>query len=149
MLSAGFLREIGYVRDQMDGDIDFGGTVFWDADAWGLQGAVASSSLRVLNFPLRRLQGVLNGDRESMELEVQSAEYADGSLSGSVRVDFEPGEPPAVAIDLELEAGRLRAAPRRPGLAGGWGRGLRLGAVQLRASVGGSPIAAPAGPPSR
>ena len=100
---AEFLREVGYVQDQFEGDFDFGGTVSWDADAWGLQGALASRSLRVLNFPLRRMQGVLNGDRERMELEIQRAEYAEGSLTGAVRVDFEPERPPQVALELELE----------------------------------------------
>ena len=100
---SGLLQRLGYVRDQMEGDLDFGGTVFWDAEAWGLQGAVASSALRVLNFPLRRVQGVLNGTRERVELEVQRAEYADGTLTGVVSVDIDPGRPPLVAIDLDLD----------------------------------------------
>jgi hypothetical protein len=97
-----FLRQAGYVQDQVAGEFDFGGTVFWDADGWGLQGALAAASVRVLNFPLRRLEGVLNGDREMLELKIQGAEYADGGLTGAVRVDLEPGGPPTVAIDLEL-----------------------------------------------
>jgi hypothetical protein len=96
------LRRLGYVRDQLEGDFDFGGTVFWDAEAWGLQGAVASRSLRALHFPLRRLQGVLNGDRGLLELEIQHANYADGMLSGVLQVDLQPGGPPTVAIDLDL-----------------------------------------------
>ncbi len=98
-----FLRAVGYVDDQLAGDLTFGGTVSWDAEAWTLQGAVAAGTLRVLNYPLRRLQGVLNSDRERVELEVQAAEYAGGSLTGAVRVDIEPGRPPVVAIELELE----------------------------------------------
>jgi hypothetical protein len=97
-----FLRAVGYVNDQMAGEFTFGGTVSWDAEAWNLQGAVAAGSLRVLNYPLRRLQGVLNGDREMIELDIQAAEYAGGSLTGAVRVDLELGEPPVVALDLEL-----------------------------------------------
>lgn len=98
-----FLRSVGYVTDQLAGDLAFGGTVSWDAESWTLQGAVAAESLRVLNYPLRRLQGVLNGDREMLELDIQTAEYAGGALAGSVRVDFEPGEPPGVALDLDLD----------------------------------------------
>ncbi|MFQ5350102.1 MAG: hypothetical protein ACE5EG_06650, partial [Thermoanaerobaculia bacterium] len=99
---AEFLRRIGYVRDQMAGDFDFGGTVFWDTETWEVQGAVASSALRVLDFPLRRMQGVLNGNRQRLELEIQGAEYADGTLAGTVGVDLESGRPPEVAIDLDL-----------------------------------------------
>ena len=102
--SSGFLRRVGYVADQLEGDLDFGGTIFWDAEGWEVQGALASSALRVLNFPLERVQGVFNGDRDQLELELQRADYAAGRLTGTVRVDPEPGEPPSVAIDLELEA---------------------------------------------
>ena len=100
---AEFLRQVGYVRDQMDGELDFGGTVFWDASTWEVQGAVVSSALRMLNFPLRRLQGVFNGNRDRLDLEIQDAEYAEGRLTGTVGVDLEPGEPPQVAIDLDLD----------------------------------------------
>ena len=101
---AEFLRQVGYVRDQMDGDLDFGGTVFWDDSTWEVQGAVVSRALRVLSFPLRRLQGVLNGNRDRFDLEIQDAEYAEGRLTGTVAVDLEPGLPPQVAIDLDLDA---------------------------------------------
>ena len=97
-----FLRKVGYVDDQMAGDLDFGGTVFWDAERWEVQGAVASSAMRVLDFPLRRMEGVFNGDRERLELEIQRAEYADGVLSGTVGVDLDPDRPPIVAVDLDL-----------------------------------------------
>ncbi len=101
--SSELLRQLGYVQDQLEGDFDFGGTVFWDAEAWEVQGAVASSSLRVLNFPLRRMQGVFNGNRQRLDLEIQRAEFADGTLAGTVGVDLEAGEPPTVAIDLDLD----------------------------------------------
>ena len=45
---------------------------------------MASGALRVLNFPLRRLQGVFNGNRDRLDLEIQAAEYAAGRLTGTV-----------------------------------------------------------------
>jgi hypothetical protein len=98
-----FLRRVGYVGHQLAGEFDFGGTVFWDAEGWEVQGAMASRALRMLNFPLQRVQGVFNGNREQLELEIQHAEYADGALTGIVAVDLDPSRPPVVVVDLNLD----------------------------------------------
>jgi len=99
--STDVLVAMGYVTDQLVGDLDLDGRFHWVPGEWTYEGGVRSQQQVVFERPIERLEGHYSGDRSTVRLDIDRAAYHGGSLSGSLRVDLSGKDYPT---ELQLEA---------------------------------------------
>ncbi len=94
------LRDLGYFRSLIGG-LTYDGVFAWRPGAVGWRGEVQADDVLLWGRRLRRVKGQLSADRFRATLDVEHAEYSDGTLSGRVEADLEAeGDP--ITADLEL-----------------------------------------------
>lgn len=122
------LSALGYVEpEELAGDFHFQGELFWNAGTWLLTGKVDSPELKARRHTLTELSADVHGSQQELRFDLVRARYADGVLSGPVRVGLGKRPTPLVidlsvdgikarqvladlGLDLTMLAGRLRGA---------------------------------------
>ncbi|MEE8277301.1 MAG: translocation/assembly module TamB domain-containing protein, partial [Thermoanaerobaculia bacterium] len=100
--SSSFFERLGYLKGDIVGSFRFDGGFAWRPQVWGFRGDVSSPALTVFGRSIRRLSGVVSGDRNATRIDVERAAYGDGALSGLVAFDTRPGQR-AVELDLTFD----------------------------------------------
>ncbi len=109
---AAVLTDLGYLAPgELTGPFDFTGALDWNAGEWLLAGNLGSERLVA---PPREILGVaagVRGTKDSIELDLLSASYAGGRLSGPISIGLSGGSTSASStpVGLALEARGLSA----------------------------------------
>jgi hypothetical protein len=101
-VSSSLFRSLGYVEDQVEGQLDVDGTFAWNEGVWGFRSTARSPDFRLLDWRLADLEAALAGDRNAVWLDLQSARYGTGSVTGRVEVDL-VGEETDTMVRLQLD----------------------------------------------
>ncbi len=99
--SSDFFRQVGYLEDQILGPFTFQGGVVWRPRNWDFEGDVTSPSLVIYNRQVDDIAVIARGSNEGIRIEVQSAHYGDGTLTGTVTYDHQAEGRP-FEVDLAL-----------------------------------------------
>ena len=108
------LDELGWLRGEIAGELEYEGEVAWRPQAWSVTGRVRSPRVEVVDFSLADLAGEVRVDPAGAELALERAGWADGALAGSFGVRFSPGYP--AALDLTIADADLDAVLARFGV---------------------------------
>lgn len=94
-------RRLGYVDDQLEGTVHVDGRITWHPGVWGFRGRFESDRLRLVEWPLEDLSGVVRGDRNSIVVSLEESRYAGGRITGGTTIDL-GAEERLVETDIEL-----------------------------------------------
>ncbi|MEL7059441.1 MAG: translocation/assembly module TamB domain-containing protein [Acidobacteriota bacterium] len=99
------LAALGWFRS-LRGAVEVDGIYRWRPSAFGWRGQVAGERLELWDRKLTNLRGELSADRFSTRLDLERADYADGTLSGRVEIETDVAERP-LSVDLDVANIRL------------------------------------------
>jgi translocation and assembly module TamB len=100
-------NRLGYAQQPLQGPVDFRGRIDRANETLSYSGTVRSPRFTALGRIFQDVEAGLVGGREGLELDIEHAAYAGGTVEGVVSVDFsgkgEEGRP----VDLDLTLARL------------------------------------------
>ena len=100
-------NRLGYAEQPLQGPVDFRGRIDRVNETLSYSGTVRSPRFTALDRVFQDLEAGLVGGREGLEMDIERASYAGGTVEGVVSVDFggkgEEGRP----VDLDLTLAKL------------------------------------------
>jgi hypothetical protein len=99
-------NRLGYVQDPIQGPVDFRGRIDRAGQTLSWSGTVRSPRLTALDRVFQDVEAGLVGGRDGMEVDLERALYAGGSVEGVIAVDFK-GEGDGRPVELDLAFARL------------------------------------------
>ncbi len=105
-------NRLGYVKDPIQGPFSFQGRVDRVGQDLTYGGAIRSPRLTALNRDFLEIEGQLVGGQEGMEVDVQRALYAGGTVEGLISVAYRreggrEGDQSGTPVELDLTFERL------------------------------------------
>ncbi|HVS01949.1 MAG TPA: translocation/assembly module TamB domain-containing protein [Thermoanaerobaculia bacterium] len=101
-VSAALFEELGYLDPGLvEGWATVDGHYRWHPGVWGYRGGLRAESLRLLDWRLRDVEGVVAGDRNAVWVEIDDSAYGGGRVQGQVEVDLR-GAGQRTALSLAL-----------------------------------------------
>jgi hypothetical protein len=102
-------NRLGYVQEPLEGPFDFRGRIERTGDRLTYAGTVRSPRLNALHRTFEEIEAGLVGGRDGMEIELERASYAGGSVEGVISVDYrdDESERSGTPVDLDLTFARL------------------------------------------
>ena len=101
--AARLANRLGYLKDPIEGPARVTARVRWTKADWSYGGRATSPRLAVLDRVFEDIEASFNGRKEALDVNVEHAHYAEGTLEGLITVDTEedvPGTP--IALDLDF-----------------------------------------------
>lgn len=98
-------NRLGYVQEPLQGPFTFEGRIDRVGQELTYGGTVRSPSLAALRREFREIEAQLVGGREGMDVDVEHALYAGGTVEGLISVDYERGQEddsPGTPVELDL-----------------------------------------------
>jgi hypothetical protein len=101
-------NRLGYAEQPLQGPVDFRGRIDRAGDVLSYSGTVHSPRFTALGRVFQDIEAGLVGGRDGLELDIERAAYAGGTVEGVVSVDYggktpEEGRP----VDLDLSLAKL------------------------------------------
>lgn len=99
--AARLANRLGYLKDPIEGPAKVNARVRWTKESWSYDGRATSPQLAMLDRVFEDVEASFQGRREQLDVQVDRARYAGGTLEGLITVDTqedEPGTP--IALDL-------------------------------------------------
>ncbi|MFP5285264.1 MAG: hypothetical protein ACLGI9_05965, partial [Thermoanaerobaculia bacterium] len=102
-------NRLGYVQEPIQGPFELRGRIERTGQDLGWSGDVTSPRLTALDRVFEEIEAGLVGGRDGMEIELQRALYAGGTVEGVISVDYKDGgsEASGTPVDLDLSFARL------------------------------------------
>lgn len=102
-------NRLGYVQEPIQGPVDFRGRIDRTGQDLSWSGTLTSPRFTALNRVFEEIEAGLVGGRDGMEISVERAAYAGGSVEGVISVDFkdEESDRRGTPVDLDLSFARL------------------------------------------
>lgn len=105
-------NRLGYVKDPIQGPFSFQGRVDRVGQNLTYGGAIRAPRLTALNRDFQEIEGQLVGGREGLEVDVERALYAGGTVEGLISVDYQreggrEGDQSGTPVELDLTFERL------------------------------------------
>ena len=98
-----WVNRLGYVEQPLSGSVTAGARFVWTPAGWSYRGTAASPRLAALGRTIQDIQAKFTGGPDGVDVQVERARYAGGSIKGLVSVDTgEKGPGTPVSLDLEL-----------------------------------------------
>ncbi|HET9225656.1 MAG TPA: hypothetical protein VFR31_03255, partial [Thermoanaerobaculia bacterium] len=97
-------NRLGYAKDPIQGPFEFRGRIDRVEEKLSYSGTVRSPRLTALNRTFEEIEAGLAGGRDGMEVNLDRAAYAGGSVEGVISVDYRDDGTP---VDLDLSFARL------------------------------------------
>ena len=88
---ARFFQRLGYLDDQIEGPFTLKGGYAWSQKSWGFRADLDSTGMMIFDRDIQNIQTVVSGDRNGLRFDLESADYAGGTLAGSVNVETQKG----------------------------------------------------------
>ncbi|HEV2845589.1 MAG TPA: translocation/assembly module TamB domain-containing protein [Thermoanaerobaculia bacterium] len=101
--AARLANRLGYLKDPIEGPARVTARVRWTKEDWSYGGRATSPRLAVLDRVFEDIEASFNGRKEALDVNVEHAHYAGGTLEGLIAVDTEedvPGTP--ISLDLDF-----------------------------------------------
>lgn len=98
-------NRLGYVQEPLQGPFSLAGRIDRVGQELTYGGDLRSPSLTALRREFREIEARLVGGREGMDVDVERAVYAGGTVEGLISVDYERGKednPPGTPVELDL-----------------------------------------------
>lgn len=99
--AARLANRLGYLKDPIEGPARVNASFHWTKKSWSYDGRATSPRLAALDRVFEEVEASFKGRREALDVNVEHAHYAGGTLEGLITVDTEenvPGTP--IALDL-------------------------------------------------
>jgi translocation and assembly module TamB len=100
---AHWVNRLGWSAQPLQGPVAADARFLWTSAGWSYRGTAASPRLAALGRVIQDVRASFTGGPDGVDVGLERARYADGSLKGLISVDTAqqgPGVP--VALDLEL-----------------------------------------------
>jgi hypothetical protein len=98
-----WVNRLGYVEQPLAGPASAGAHFVWTSASWSYRGTASSPRLTALGRVIQDIQAKFTGSADGVDVQVERARYAGGSLKGLVSVDItQPGPGTPVSLDLDL-----------------------------------------------
>lgn len=97
------VNRLGYSEQPLDGPASAQARFVWTPAGWSYSGTASSPRFAALGRVIQDVRGTFTGGPDGVDVQVERARYADGSLKGLISVDTgEKGPGTPVALDLDL-----------------------------------------------
>jgi hypothetical protein len=100
---AHLVNRLGYSDTPLEGPAAARARFTWTPGSWSYAGTATSPRFAALGRVFQEIEGAFTGGRDGVDVQVERARYAEGSIKGLISVDTTqkgPGVP--VALDLDL-----------------------------------------------
>ncbi|HVG09501.1 MAG TPA: translocation/assembly module TamB domain-containing protein [Thermoanaerobaculia bacterium] len=106
---AQLFNRLGYVQEPIQGPFGFRGRIDRAGAKLSYSGTIHSPRLTALDRVFEEIEGELVGGRDGMEIDLERALYAGGSVEGVIGVDYkdEDSRESGTPVDLDLSFSRL------------------------------------------
>jgi hypothetical protein len=110
---ARWLNHMGYMKEPIEGPTAVDGTFRYADGRWQYQGTLRSSKVHVLGRNFQNLETKFLGGEQRLDIQVERAAYADGSMRGKVVVETgaNPGPRGGRPVNLDLTLSNLALEP--------------------------------------
>jgi autotransporter translocation and assembly factor TamB len=101
--AAQWVNRVGYADDALVGPVSAQARFVWVPAGWTLGGTAASPRIATLGRTIQDIQAKFTGGPDGVDVQLERARYAQGSIKGLIAVDTgEKGPGTPVSLDLEL-----------------------------------------------
>lgn len=107
---AQFVNRLGYAEEPLQGPVDLRGRIDWTGGPLSYSGTVRSPRFTAAGRVFQDVEAGFKGGRDGLELDVERASHAGGTVEGVVSVDYGPkaaDETRGTPVDLDLSLTRL------------------------------------------
>lgn len=100
-------NRLGYAQQPLQGPVDFRGRIERTNETLSYSGTVRSPRFTALGRVFQDIEAGLVGGREGLELDIERAAYAGGTVEGVVSVDYSNKAGEGRPVDLDLTLAKL------------------------------------------
>jgi hypothetical protein len=100
-------NRLGYAEQPLQGPVDFRGRIDRAGETLSYSGTVRSPRFTALGRVFQDIEAGLVGGRDGLELDIERAAYAGGTVEGVVSVDYGKAAEEGRPVDLDLSLAKL------------------------------------------
>lgn len=97
------VNRLGYMQQPIEGPASLKARFEWTPAGWGYTGTAAAPRIATLNRVIEDVEAGFTGGADRVDVNVERARYAKGSVTGLVTVDLKGDRPEGVPVALDLD----------------------------------------------